>query len=261
VGGGRNALTGFGRGRVIAAIDNDAEFADATTLARMVAALDAEPDLAAIGCRILRSADGGDDLTSWGYPRALLPQAGARFDTVTFVGAGHAIRRAAWDTVGPYDASLFFCWEEYDFCLRAIAQGWRIAYRGELEIRHKVAAEAREVWSGRRWYHFVRNRLRIARKLGIPWPVLAPRVGAYLVKGARHGMSGLTLRAIIAAARMEADSHGPIALPHAARVYLRRHDTAHRGDLLTRWRQEVLGRLEPNRSLSSNGTIAGQSRR
>jgi len=54
VGGGRNALSALGRGRVIAAIDNDADFTDYTTLACMVAALAGEPDLAAIGCRIVR---------------------------------------------------------------------------------------------------------------------------------------------------------------------------------------------------------------
>jgi hypothetical protein len=34
---------------------------------------------------------------------------------VTFVGAGHAIQRVAWEQASGYDDSLFFCWEEYDF--------------------------------------------------------------------------------------------------------------------------------------------------
>ena len=237
VAGGRTLAAGLGHGRVIAGLDNDAEFATAGTLAGAVAALDAAPDLGAIGLRIVEFATGRDDLSSWGYPRALLGRAAEDFDTVTFVGAGHAIRRAAWDAAGGYDAALFFCWEEHDFCLRAIACGWRIAYRGGLAVRHKVAAERRVWWSERRWFLFVRNRIYIARKWGASWPALVPRVLGYLVKGARGGRLGQTARAILAGARM---APIPRRLPASAARYLRRHDRGHRGGLLRRLRMEVL---------------------
>ena len=45
VAGGRNLISGLGHGRVIVALDNDAEFAGPDTVAQMVAALDAEPRL------------------------------------------------------------------------------------------------------------------------------------------------------------------------------------------------------------------------
>jgi GT2 family glycosyltransferase len=77
-----------------------------------VAALDRDPGLGAIGFRILVDATGTDDLLSWGYPRSLLARAGEVFDAAPFVGAGHAIRRAAWEAAGGYDEALFFCWEE-----------------------------------------------------------------------------------------------------------------------------------------------------
>ena len=266
VGGGRNALSMMGRARVIAAIDNDATFADETTLARMVEVLDTEQDLAALGCRIVSDATGDDDLSSWGYPMDLLGRSAERFDTVTFVGAGHAIRRRAWRQAGPYDASLFFCWEEYDFCLRAIAQGWRIAYHGDLVVRHRVAAEQRQAWSDRRWYHFVRNRLQIERKTGSNWPSLVPRIGAYAVMGALNGLTGPTLRAIAAAASTGVTQ--TIDLPREARAYLAEHDTAHRGSLWHRWRREVLGRLPDQPNLSpanlsraSSAMTAGLSNR
>ena len=96
VAGGRNRGSSLGHGRVIFGLDNDAEFADDTTLARAIVAVDEDRTLAAIGCRILQYASGADDLSSWGYPGKLLPRAAECFDTVTFVGAGHAIRRSAW---------------------------------------------------------------------------------------------------------------------------------------------------------------------
>ena len=122
VAGGRNRGAALGHGRVIVGLDNDAEFAVPDTLARLVAALDAAPEIGAIGCRIVTFATGADDLSSWGYARRLLPRAGESFDTATFVGAGHAIRRAAWADAGGYDEALFFCWEELDFCARARAR-------------------------------------------------------------------------------------------------------------------------------------------
>lgn len=245
VAGGRNAGSALGHGRVIAALDNDAEFATTDTLARAVAALDAAPDLAAIACRIVVHASGADDLSSWGYPLSLLPRAGDSFDSATFVGAGHAIRRAAWQQVGPYDDALFFCWEEFDFCLRAIQRGWRIHYRGDLVIRHKVSGERRVEWSNDRWFYFVRNRIYIGRKYRARWPALALRFAGYALKGLRHGMLRQTLRAGVAAMRLRPASQ-QATLSRLTRAYLWRNDRLHRGGWLTRIRSEVLARLPGN---------------
>ncbi len=235
---GRNQAAAFGHGRIIVGLDNDAEFATHDTLAGMAAALDAEPDLAAIGCRILNFGTGRDDMTSWGYPRSLLPQAGGNFLATTFVGAGHAIRREAWNAAGGYDPGLFFCWEEYDFCLRAIAQGWRVRYRGDLIVRHKMSAEHRVAWSGDRWFQYVRNRLYIELKYGTGWLALTPRIGAYLAKGLWHGLPLQTLRAIPAAMRM-AHRVTEQRLPEPALEYLRQHDSAHRDAWVHRLRSEI----------------------
>lgn len=240
VAGGRNRLSALGAGRVIVALDNDAEFDRHDTVARMVAALDADPGLAAVGCRIVRYADGRDDLTSWGYPATLLSRAAETFDAVTFVGAGHAIRREAWRQAGGYDDTLFFCWEEYDFCLRAIALGWRVRYRGDIEVRHKVSPERRVGWKGKRWFYFVRNRLYIERKLDRPWLALLPRVIGYLLKGVLNGATWQTVVAIRAAVALS-PAHRR-RLDRAALNYLTSNDMAHRGGAFTRLRREILSR-------------------
>jgi GT2 family glycosyltransferase len=223
-------------------LDNDAVFAMSDTLAGLLAALDRTPNLGAVACRIVNDSTGQDDLTSWGYPRSLLPHAAERFMTTTFVGAGHAIRRDAWDAAGGYDPALFFCWEEFDFCLRAIALGWRVQYRGDLVVRHKVSAERRVGWSGERWFYFVRNRVFIARKYGASWVALLPRMAGYLLKGVLNGLGVKTIRALAAAARMSRDArrHPP---PAQALAYLGHHDTAHRGSLVRRLRTEIAVRL------------------
>ena len=253
--GGRNIGSALGCGRCIIGLDNDAEFAASDTLARFISGFAADPELAAIGCRIVVDATGEDDLSSWGYPPALLARSRETFEAATFVGAGHAIRRAAWQDVGGYDDRLFFCWEEYDFCLRAIARYWRICYRGDIVVRHKVSAERRVTWSGDRWFHFVRNRIYIGRKTGKSWLALAPRIAGYWIKAARNGRLRETPAALWAALRM---AHGvrPSPLHQWARDYLQRTDTAWRGNWLTRLRREVLAALPGTAGSSVQATEA-----
>jgi GT2 family glycosyltransferase len=253
--GGRNIGSAQGLGRFIVGLDNDAEFAAPDTLARFASGFDADPELAAIGCRIVLDATGEDDLSSWGYPPALLARSRETFEAATFVGAGHAIRRAAWKDVGGYDVRLFFCWEEYDFCLRAIARLWRVRYRGDIVIRHKVSSERRVAWSGDRWVHFVRNRVYIGRKSGESWLALAPRIAGYCVKAARNGCLHETPRALWAAFRM-AQGVRPIPLPQSAKDYMRRTDTAWRGGWFTRLRREVLTALPGSSGLPAQATEA-----
>jgi len=242
VAGGRNRASALGHGRVIVALDNDAEFATEETVAEAVAALDDDAGLGALGFRILAHANGEDDQSSWGYPPRLKPFAAGSFDAATFVGAGHAIRRTAWEQAGGYDEALFFCWEEFDFCLRAIALGWTIRYRGDLAVLHKVSPGQRVAWSATRWFYFVRNRLYIERKYGASWPSLAPRMAGYFLRSLRNGVGGQMVRGVVAAAQMSRTIRAH-PLPLRARAYLARTDQAHRGTLLGRVRDEVMAAL------------------
>lgn len=254
VGGGRNFLSDLGHGEVIVALDNDAVFADRDVVAGALDNFAAAPKLAAIGFKILARDGVSLDRFSWGHPAGRITRANGRFDAVTFVGAGHAIRRAAWQDAGGYDPELFFTWEEYDFCLRAIARGWRINHDGRLAVVHKVAPQARIAWSDRRTTYFVRNRLLIARRWSAPWPMLLPRMFGYLIRGVREGRLAATWRGLRAA--IHDDRAQPRQRMSAEmRAYLRQHDAAHRGSPLNRLRIEVLRQLvtEPAQSAVHRG--------
>lgn len=242
VAGGRNLATALGHGQIIIALDNDAVFLTPWVAAQAWRNFAEMPDLGALGFNILDPGGTFPDRASWGYPAKLLPRHREKFFTTTFVGAGHAIRRAAWNAAGGYDPDLFFTWEEYDFCLRAIALGWRIRYDGSLGVIHKSAGEARIGWDGPRLTYYIRNRLIIARKWGASWLSLAPRIAAYLLNGALAGRFPAALAGVKAA--LAAKPRGGKKMPAAMRAYVFRHETRHRGSWWERWHLEVLSRVK-----------------
>jgi GT2 family glycosyltransferase len=241
VAGGRNLATSLGHGGVIVALDNDAVFKEPFVVAAALRRFSREPDLGALGFAILAAGGEKPDLTSWGYPRPLLSRFTSKFNTTTFVGAGHAIRRVTWDSVGGYDPALFFTWEEYDFCLSAIARGWRIGYDGALQIIHNRAPDARIDWSADRMTYYVRNRLLIARKWGTSWPALAPRIACHLIK-ARHN-NCLTAAAAGVMAAWRTPSPVTQRMSKAMRSYIWANETRHRGGLAARIRSELFAKL------------------
>jgi GT2 family glycosyltransferase len=251
VAGGRNLISSLGKGRIIIGLDNDAVFEDTSVVARAIRAFD-DPFLGAIGFRIM-SRDGDQiDGFSWGYPVELLKRSHDRFDSVTFVGAGHAIRRATWSAAGGYDSTLFFTWEEYDFCLRAISLGWIVRYDGSLGVIHKVSPEARIQWNADRTRLFVRNRLLIGRRWNQSWISLMPRLGAYFIRGLRGRSLIASMRGWMDAVRN--DRHQVrTPMSFAMQSYLYRNDSLHRGTLFQKIWSELSGQSN-RRRLAINAT-------
>lgn len=245
VAAGRNLASSLGHGQVIVALDNDAVFEGKWVVARAVRAFNQSPDLGALGFNILCTDGVHPDRFSWGYPVRLLKRFRERFDTTTFVGAGHAIRRLTWNAVGGYDPTFFFTWEEYDFCLAAIALNWRIGYDGSLAVIHKVSPDARVGWNAARMTYFVRNRLIIGRKWGASWFGLTPRMLDYVIKALLNGRLAATLSGIRAA--FDVDAQRRRKMSKAMRRYLYINDLRHRGSWLDRLRIEVFGRINADR--------------
>jgi GT2 family glycosyltransferase len=53
-------------------------------------------------------------------------------------GACIAIRRDAWDAVGPFDEEFFLYGEEADWQRRAMSAGWRVLLQDEVGVRHSA---------------------------------------------------------------------------------------------------------------------------
>lgn len=247
--GGRNAVTALGNAPYVIALDNDAIFADPLTAKRAADYLDTHRDIAVIGFQILNHTTGEIDEYSWGYPKALRPRWNDEFDTMKFIGAGHAIVRSHFEDVGAYDADIFFALEELDLCYRLINRGFRIRYVPSVKVFHKVSPELRVSWDGGRYYYLVRNRLYIFGKYGTSLPSIAFYALGYLVKGFLNGVGFQALRAIKDAAIMlwrfkSAHRADPLyRLSPRAKDYIARNETHYRGSLWRRVQRELLAKL------------------
>jgi GT2 family glycosyltransferase len=205
--------------------------------------------LGAVGFRILNFYTRADDERSWGYPMSLKPRSDQEFFATRFIGTGHTLRRSAFESVGGYDDSLFFCWEELDVCYRLINRGYRILYAPEVAIYHKVSPQHRVNWANGRYYYQVRNRLYIEYKYGTPIPALAARAFAYVLKGAYNGVGRQAVsgaRDAVAMCRRYRRVHGSRVvsrLSAAARRYIADNDVKYRGSLLYRLQTELFAKL------------------
>ncbi|HEY4134822.1 MAG TPA: glycosyltransferase [Alphaproteobacteria bacterium] len=199
---GRNLASAMGAAPYIVALDNDAVFPNSRTLERVVQRLDDEPNLGAIGFRIINFFTGRDDAMCWDYPGMPPAMAEREFMATRFIGAGHALRREAFEEAGGYDAALFFAGEERDLGYRILNLGYRIRYSPDFAVLHKVDPTARVNWKSGRYYYTVRNALYTDYKFGAsPW-LLARAAAALTLKGLRNGIAGQALRGVRDAARM-----------------------------------------------------------
>ena len=192
----------MGTAPYIVGLDNDAVFADTHTLAKAVRYLEREKDLAVIGFRILDAVTQDDDEYSWGYPGILKAKCKEEFFTTSFVGCGHAMRRAAFEASGGYDAELFFGVEELDISYRMLNLGYKIKYVPDLMILHKLSTDARVSWDKERYYYMARNRLYIHYKYGRPLPRIIIAAMVRIIRGAYNGLLVQSLKGVVDAIGM-----------------------------------------------------------
>jgi GT2 family glycosyltransferase len=160
-----NQGTDVAQGRYFALVNSDIEVF-AGTLQRLVAFMDANPDVGVLGPRVL-NADGTlqpscrtfPSLRSWlfralaldtTFPRS--PWFGDQFmtnwsygevrDVDILSGCFWLIRRSAHEQVGGLDTRFFMYAEDMDLCLRHRQAGWRVTFLPDAEIIHYGGASS-----------------------------------------------------------------------------------------------------------------------
>jgi GT2 family glycosyltransferase len=200
VAAGRNIATEAGSAPVVVSLDNDAVFTDPGCVARAVAHLAADPKLGAVAFRILDANTEEEQI--WDYPEQYRDGNLASFEVTRFLGGGYAMRRAAFQAAGGYDAALFFTGEERDLAWRMINVGYRIRWCRDLGILHTPFAAGKVTWSGQRYFFTVRNTLYINQKFGAGFWALSVSAAAYVVRGAYNGLAWSAAKGVFAALGM-----------------------------------------------------------
>ena len=197
-------------GELLLLLNSDTEV-EAEGLAALRARFAAEPRLGAAGAALHypggapQWSGGREPTLLWlfalasGAPRLLgrLPlyrrlkppgaAGGGAVDWVT--GAALALRRAAWEEVGPFDERFRFYAQDLDLCVRLRAAGWEVALLPDFRVLHHhgatIGAAAGGAATGRRQDEELlwTDLLRWAEKRhGARW---ARRAGAALAAGGR----------------------------------------------------------------------------
>ena len=137
---GLRAGEGFAAFDCVWLLNNDA-VCDPDALARLLAAAEADPRLAAVGCA-MREADGrgGERRVAAGkrmQPPFYIPLEPREGESPDYLcGACLLVRREALAEVGLLDDSFFFFFEDADWSSRAVAKGWRLGVAAGEPIRH-----------------------------------------------------------------------------------------------------------------------------
>ncbi len=178
-----NAGADRATGRYLLFLNPDAALTEAA-LPRLVAYLEAEPSVAAVGPRLIYP-DGTPQAAAFTYPSLLMtwleffPHPGRLLETrlngrlsapanlpISIdhpLGACMLVQRSAWRHVGPFDEGFVHYCEEVDWCMRAKWRGWAVAHLPTATIVHRGGASTAAV-PGASLEHLYASRARLHRK-------------------------------------------------------------------------------------------------
>ena len=166
VSGGRNVSLEKADGDILVTIDDDAKLVDPDTTHRIVERFAQDASLGAIAFRIEDYYTG--EIQSMFFPtkdKSRNPD--EPFETTWFIGAGHAITREVYETIGHYRDYRPYGSEEFDLALRVIDNGFTIVYEPSIRVRHKEAKAAR-LPPTRLFALRLKHRIKAA-VLNLPW--------------------------------------------------------------------------------------------
>ncbi len=187
------------RGRYCLLLNEDSELLPGATMA-LLEALEARPDAAAAGARLLRP-DGRVQPSAWRFPTPLTALVGAVFlhrrftvqsrgegvrDVDWAQSAALLVRREAAEQIGWFDPAFFVYSDEVDFCKRLRDAGWHTLYVPDATAVHHEQLSTGQV-PERRIVELSRNRDVYMRKhhtVASAWIVRLLTAFAYAARSA-----------------------------------------------------------------------------
>jgi GT2 family glycosyltransferase len=163
---GRNAGVPHVRGELLFFLDDDAEIADDDALARVAVLFAADPSLGLVQLGPRPRVPGGKRSRDW-VPRLVVGDPSRPGESTVVWEGAVAIRRSAFDAVGPWPAEFRFVHEGVDLGWRLMDAGWSMRYAGDIGVLHPSPAGTAHGYS---YYFGARNRVWLARR-HLPLPL------------------------------------------------------------------------------------------
>lgn len=171
----RNDILRRARGDYVVALDDDSRFIDADACARIVARMDAEPDLGILAFQVIGPEN----------PESLTPQGrlSGEWPCSSFACCGAAIRRSMLEKTGLFPEFFYHAYEEPDLALRAWDAGYRVIQWNEVTVYHEFTGQNRnEQRTHRR--HARNEALSVVMRY--PWHMVMPAVILKLAGQSRY---------------------------------------------------------------------------
>ncbi len=177
-----NSCLSAGTSEFVALLNNDVEL-DPHCLERLVAALDAHPEAAVAGAKLVdfhnrELLDGAGDIFTWcgqahrrGQGQRDVGQYERPQETFSACGAAAVYRRSALEAVGLFDERFFANCEDTDWCFRANLAGWTCRYVPDAVAYHMGSATLGSGVSDFALFHNWRNGIWTVAK-NYPAPAL-----------------------------------------------------------------------------------------
>lgn len=172
--GARNLGLRHASGSIVICLDDDVVGLDAAAVERIQGAFRDDPTLGALNFKVVDGHSG--EVCNWVHHCPPETYADGAFDTYEITEGAVAFRSDAVRKVGLYPEYFFLAHEGPDLALRLLEAGYRVAYRGDIMVRHFHAPAGRTPWMS--YYYNTRNQYWLAaRHFPLGYAV------AYLLRG------------------------------------------------------------------------------
>lgn len=171
----RNDILRRAQGKYIIALDDDSRLVDNDACEKIVARMEAEPDLGIISLLVIGPENPAREVE--------LEQAAGNWHCSSYAACGAVLRGSMLEKTGPFEELFFHSYEEPDMCLRAWDAGYRVWQWNEIVVYHEFSLLNRN--ERRTHFRHARNEA-CGIAMRFPWPLVVPATLARLANQARY---------------------------------------------------------------------------